>query len=393
MRQVTLIILLCCCWMTICAQSTHKWSLYKVPERNKVTNVKWKKDTVIVTFRTVRVDSMRTESGRKFGYRHERVESLLEIRKYTRNSVLSTFTLSGNVNHVPDPSRKPFELKIPVTRYDPQYTTDTTWFLFPDTIVNGERKTESYESRKDTATTLIRARRVNIYNRYYFSINKNNTKARFHIGASYSPQMAYRKVFVNDPSFNEPAKLDSRSTNESMKFGYTISMQAGIALGKTHTLYAEYINMRQGFKSRQTAIDWNTGLPRPSPLDMNYRFNYNGVGIGYFKSGIDHRVNLAADMGLSVLFLNCYEDDVAGEVKRESLRTNPATKDLKGTSLVGKFGLGINCRLFSECTLKIIPTIYYNFTPVSTQVLSTRLFNTGLTVGFLFTNQDIGILR
>src|SRR5688572_19558461 len=69
MRQVSLITLICCCWMSVCAQSTSKWSLYKVPERNKVKKVEWKADTVTVSFLTVQVDSIRTDSGHKYGYR------------------------------------------------------------------------------------------------------------------------------------------------------------------------------------------------------------------------------------------------------------------------------------------------------------------------------------
>lgn len=389
MRQISLIILICCCWITNYAQSTSQWSLYKVPEKNKVTSVEWKKDMVIVSFLSVRIDSMRTDSGRKYGYRLERVDRLQEIRKYTRDSVFSTFNLSGNIKYVPDPSLKPFVRKIPNTTHDPNYTTDTTRFLFTDKIVIGKLADSVYESRKDTTMQLTRSKRVNIYNRYYFRINKNYNKARLHIGVSYSPQMAYRTVLVNDPSFNDPAKLDSRSKNESLAFGYAFSVQAGITIGKTHTLYTEYISMRQGFKSKQATIDWNSGLPKPSPGEINYRFNYKGVGIGYFKSGIDHKINLAADMGLSVLFLTSYKDNAVGEIKKDALGVNPVTMDLKRTSLMGKFGLGVNCRILNECTIKIIPTLYYNFTPVSSQVLRTRLFNAGLTVGILFNHQNV----
>lgn len=387
MRQLSLIILSCCCWVVVSAQTQRPWKPYKIVKRDFVDSIQWAKKSVKLTLLTVRVDSIRTDSGRKYGYRLERYDTIKEVRTYTRDSVKSTFTVGGNIFHVEDSKKKLLERTVPVITYDSAYTRDASYYPTGTIVKPGDTASITYDINRDTSD-LSRSMRVNIYNRYFFT--KYYKKARLSLGVSYSPQFAYRAVLVNDPKFNDPAILDSRADNERLLYGQTFSALVGIALGRTHTIYAEYINMQQGFKSIKSFIDWNTGLPQPAAEDRKYRFISNGVGVGYFKTGVDHRINLAADMGFSVLFLKCYDDGVMKDpIKDEALKTDPVTAGLKRTTLMGKFGIGINCRIWNEYSVKMIPTIYYNFTPASAgeQTLRTRLFNIGLTTGIMFAHK------
>jgi hypothetical protein len=390
MRQLILLIG-CCLAFGVNGQSLLLWKHYRTDEQDRINSVEWKRDSVIISLTSIWVDTCGGRDVDNKEYKLERHIKMMETRTYKSGKIESVFNVSGYIIHLAGAKEKTLNLVIPVIGKLDHKPYDLNDIRTPDrkeedqqkkkrrhknTDVNKNAVVDSFIvfSRQRDTIALDKSDLRKIYNEFY--LTKRDKKAHWLIGVNYSPQIAYRMLLVNDPAFNNQAAVDARGQNEHVVYGYSVSVPVGITIGKRHSIYAEFFTIQQGFNSKKSEVNWSSGLTQTATNDTRYLVKSNGIGIGYAHCGVEKDINLSVDLGFSMLFRQCYD----GPEKE-----NPA--ELKRNVLAGKFGLGVSCRAWENIYVKIIPTFFYNFTPLNKETLKTRLFNVGLTTGIYFANK------
>lgn len=207
--------------------------------------------------------------------------------------------------------------------------------------------------------------------------------SNFYIGIFYTPSAGFRSITIDEPQFADLDALNDRHDAETNRYGHAISLQLGYNYGR-HTVYGEYLHLRQGFNSTNQTINWQTGLPAKAAGQRKYVFSSMGLGIGYNYSGYDHFVNTVIELGAYYNFFDVYYQDTTTFITEDVVKqyTNPMrTAGLRKNVFGLKAGLGLSLRPTFRWEIKLMPTIYYNLSPLNNGVLETRLYNIGLTLG------------
>ncbi len=224
-----------------------------------------------------------------------------------------------------------------------------------------EKKQFSYKER-DTTITANNLRKL--YRSYYFNAYGN---PRFFFRFTAGFHMAHRQFLVDNPSFNQSEALNQRSMNEDPIFSSMQELSLGVKLGRSNYLTFPFVNLNQGFRSTETAINWQTGLPAAAP-GKTYRFNFKGLGLGYSYNNFRRKASARFDAQLLWMKL----------IKFKESGTEFPVTPFKDNYIIGSIGIGGNIRITKDLSMGIVPTFYYDFTPVQRGELQTRLYNLGL---------------
>lgn len=254
-----------------------------------------------------------------------------------------------------------------------------------------KKNTDSIESlHTETVTFFGSVMTVHFFTDTALSLReiKNTTvgaldPSNFYIGIFYTPSATFRSITIEDPQFADLDAVNDRHDAETNRYGHAVSLQLGYNYGR-HTVYGEYLHLRQGFNSTNQTIDWQTGLPAKAPGQRKYVFSNMGLGIGYNYSGYDHFVNTVIELGAYYNFFDVYYQDTTTFITEDVVKqyTNPMRAAGLRKNVFGlKAGLGLSLRPTFRWEIKLMPTIYYNLTPTNNGVLETRLYNIGLTLG------------
>ncbi len=207
--------------------------------------------------------------------------------------------------------------------------------------------------------------------------------SNFYIGIFYTPSAGFRSITLDEPQFADLDALNDRHDAETNRYGHAVSLQLGYNYGR-HTIYGEYLHLRQGFNSTNQTINWQTGMPAMAAGQRKYVFSSMGLGIGYNYSGYDHFVNTVIELGAYYNFFDVYYQDTTTFITEDVVKqyTNPMRAAGLRKNVFGlKAGLGLSLRPTFRWEIKLMPAIYYNLSPANNGVIETRLYNIGLTLG------------
>jgi hypothetical protein len=331
------------------------------------------KDQVVMLYKTMLKDIATFDT-----FYLERKLYLTITRTYQRNSLITidTAILADlnymNKNAVPRWDTITFKLPKPGSSKD---SVEIHNSLPIDNRTSSSITDSSHIIHRGTLDTLPLTRKAlrTLYENGYYAIVH---PPAFYAALSFIPSRAYRMILVNDPRFDKNDLLEKRKLQEKPIFEFAASFAAGIFIKKKHTLYAEYLYMREGFKANQSAVDWSSGFPQTTTGKNTYTFYSHGIGVGYICGGY-LRSNFITDMGVYLTWRNTYQQNHTKELYDE---------DLRDRACIAKIGIGYSARLGNNLSLKILPVIYYNLSPVNSKTLKTRLYNIGLSTGISFHN-------
>lgn len=328
------------------------------------------------------------DSMKKYITIERRITELNLTRVFKKNMVTDTFSISK-----PHESIKYYELKnnSDSIRLDALFTENDT-FVFIDKNVptnfpiqntirfSNDPKLKTWPKVYRRDTFLTRRDVVNMVG----ELDPNN----WYFGANFVPAAAYRSTSINSAEYREAESIYTRDTTETAGYGQTFSIQLGYTFSTVHTLYAEFIHMRQGFMSTRV-LDWRTSQDTAAQ-PTRYRYYGNGVGLGYNYSGYRNVVNLEIDMGIYHLFSGInYDggvqipDSIYSDVpaRKAYIRSQGVRANMFGV----KAGLGLNIRPEYRFEIRLVPTIYYNIIPTNLGgPVNTRLYNIGIAVGIAY---------
>jgi len=369
MPRILILIFFSCFIVSVYAQ-TRPWQSYRI-KGPFVNTVQRSKGKVMIHSVITNIDTVR-ENGQTF---YREIETKETKTYYSDGKVIIDKVVNGKIDNHRDQTSIPLVLSIPGVT-----PPDTSNFARSQLSTPGAPDSIVYQFSKDTISLTKKQLRI-IFEHNYFIKHRS---VRFYIGLNFSPSIATHMVLVNQPQFSDQTSLQTRNENERSIFGYAFSVPVGIALSKRASLYAEYIHLKQGFKSNNTGVDWQTGLPIPATginTKETYRFHSNGVGLGYTNSGYTRAFNCIMDIGLYYTWLSYFKDRANNSVGYNDIKSNPVTANLNRSAFIGKLGIGINYRISTAFELHWLPTLYYNFTPINSAMLKTRLYNLGFTTG------------
>ncbi|GAA3934805.1 hypothetical protein GO495_30270 [Chitinophaga oryziterrae] len=331
------------------------------------------KDSVIMLYKTMLKDTTTYDT-----FHLERKLYLTVTRTYHRNGLVTIdTTISAGLNYMSKNTVSIWDtitFKLPKPG-SPKDSVRILNSLPIDNRTSSSITDSSHVTHRGTSDTVPLTRKAlrTLYENGYYATAR---PPAFYAALSFIPSMAYRMILVNDPQFNKNDLLEKRKLQEKPIFEFAASLAAGIFIKKKHTLYAEYLYIREGFKANQSAVDWASGLPQTTTGKNTYTFYSHGIGVGYICGGY-LRSNFITDIGVYLTWRNTYQQNHTKDLYDEALRDH---------ACIAKIGIGYNIRLGTTLSLKILPVIYYNLSPVNSETLKTRLYNIGLSTGISFHN-------
>lgn len=190
---------------------------------------------------------------------------------------------------------------------------------------------------------------------------------------------ASKTTWVDEHIFDNQTELNFRQNNERSRYGFAFTAGLRQEFKKVHSIFANYLFIRQGFVADNAAIDWHTGLPiYTNHSYQDYVFDKSGFEVGYSYCGYKNLINLGVELGLFSLWNYSYN--------YESM--NVRSLGLKQYTWGGKLAIGPVIKTNKGLEICIMPSIYYDFKAINRGYIRTNLYNIGL-----FTNIAYSIFR
>lgn len=216
------------------------------------------------------------------------------------------------------------------------------------------------------------------------TIISNKKRAFFYTSINFTPAIAYRSIHVNQPQFADYSAIEKRGDNERAVFGYSSDVQIGVTFNKNHTLGVEACYTKQGFNNTKDSLNWQTGLAVSTTTqhENNYSFRYGGIGIFYNYNSYYSVVNPVFEVGIRYMYAdnrmtNSYDGTELPPSTQRSIGIRP-------NQITGKIGLGFSIRPSYGTSIKVMPTMLYNLTSTGSDILTSRMYNIGITTGIAF---------
>lgn len=180
---------------------------------------------------------------------------------------------------------------------------------------------------------------------------------------------------VDVPQFEHQSDLNYRQNNEHSRYGFAFTAGLRQEFKKVHSIFANYLFIRQGFVADNAAIDWHTGLPNyTNHAEQDYVFDKSGFELGYSYSGYQNVVNLGFELGLFSLWNYSYNYE----------GMNVRSLGLKQHTWGGKLAIGPVIKTNKGLEISIMPTIYYDFKAINRGYIRTNLYNIGLSTNIAY---------
>jgi|GEM_PF-2141579 len=202
------------------------------------------------------------------------------------------------------------------------------------------------------------------------------SKRDFGGALSFTPQIAFARIHVDEASFSDASKLDKRVQQTRPIYGYSYAFSVHKWVNNSNRFYGTLAYEQMGWENKQSAVDWSTGYSRDTTTIV-YKFGFWQAGVGYAYVGKTAPVKFVLDLGMSVLWKrNDHFFQNEGQVSNQP--------GFKTTLLMASIGAGINVSLSKRLSFECLPNVSIPFTPVHSAHLRTSLYNVGFTGRLLF---------
>lgn len=228
-------------------------------------------------------------------------------------------------------------------------------------------------------TVIDKKERVDIF------LEERKSKNGLMVAVQFMPAFSDAIDNISHTTNDYTGELYRRADAERADWAWNANIQVGWRLSNTQSLFLEGNKNQMAFKTSELAVDWSNGLAVPNDVrNHHYRWMTYGLGIGYGYSGYRRCVNLEFQTVLSYNWLEEFKDVVDRETMYSGQYNNVSDLHMRNQYVTGKVSLGFNIRWGYEVSIRVMPTLIYNFSPVHDRLLYTKLYSAGLTVGFAY---------
>lgn len=230
------------------------------------------------------------------------------------------------------------------------------------------------------------------------SLNAQESFIRFYVGASYSPDVAFRFLINSEGSEFISGFIEALNERDRPKFGMTTSLNAGFHVNKRlaielgvgysnrgfgtdpiELIYSDMIDPRFGFV-------YTPNPSSPATVQHDYDFHYLDVPVAaVFKLQFGKFV-LAPRVGvtLNVLINSTVTQTrtlLNGEIERQ---TEDAAGDFYPVNITPILGIGFGIALNDRITIMASPKFKLGVVPIFEGSISNLLWNAGIGVGITY---------
>lgn len=283
-----------------------------------------------------------------------------------------------NISHVIDSLKKIINISVPtqtLSSYILQPISESN--IYSLTALTSSNTTNSYTtsvyiySLQPITNTNVKfnsnKERRALYESYLFF--QRNNRGWFYISVGAIGTLSNRTILINEPTYTNDTFINKTKYKEDPIYNLNFTARIGTRFKKYHTFFIEGTYLKQGFNVKYDSINPFIGKREIGANSKEYSVSSYLIGLGYnYTTYSPYRhFFFTSDLGVYASIQN----------NTNAINITP-NKNRFGV----KIAMGVAYKPNYRHDFKLMPTLFYDLTPYTSQTIKTRFYSLGVTLSY-----------
>lgn len=211
--------------------------------------------------------------------------------------------------------------------------------------------------------------------------------SRFFIGATFSPNYAYRNLTQIDKTITDDQWNDAKSVEDSIyipKFGYTTGVAFGYQINKKLSIETGFQYSNKGYRTISIETVYDFSKP-PEKARNILNFHYLGIPLKANLTFFDKKFQLLVGLGatLDILVKTTAKTIPDNPTSEFPIKTTDIDYAYNKTNLSPTASIGLKYNITDRMSLRAEPTFRYSLLNIDDKsYAATHFWSAGLNIGF-----------